>query len=143
MLKQKFILVTILLLLHQQNYHYSQAFILEGSQTSYAQFRKWYSSPSAGLEFEFWTSQPYGLMLYTDDGGYYDFLEVKLVDGRLRIRLNLGMDHWLWMVHSFQKSQLAFLSADSFSSALQVLSSKGGMRKGELLTRFYEPRLEA
>ena len=108
MLKQKFILVTILLLLHQQNYHYSQAFILEGSQTSYAQFRKWYSSPSAGLEFEFWTSQPYGLMLYTDDGGYYDFLEVKLVDGRLRIRLNLGMDHWLWMVHTFQKISMAF-----------------------------------
>ena len=88
MLKPKFLLL-VLLLLHQ-HHHYCQAFILEGSQTSYAQFRKWYSSPNASLEFEFWTSRPYGLMLYTDDGGYYDFLEVKLVDGSLRIRLNLG-----------------------------------------------------
>lgn len=65
-------------------------FILEGSQTSYAQFRKWYSSPNSSLEFEFLTAQPNGLLLYTDDGGYYDFLEVKLVEGSLRIRLNLG-----------------------------------------------------
>ena len=91
MLKQKFLPLVLHLLLHQLNLTtLSKAFILEGSQTSYAQFRKWYSSPSASLEFEFWTSQPYGLMLYTDDGGYYDFLEVKLVDGSLRIRLNLG-----------------------------------------------------
>lgn len=67
-----------------------QAFVLEGSQTSYAQFRKWYSSPNASLEFEFLTSNANGLLLYTDDGGYYDFLEVKLVEGSLRIRLNLG-----------------------------------------------------
>ena len=91
MLKQKFLLVVLHLLLHQLNLTtLSKAFILEGSQTSYAQFRKWHSSSSASLEFEFWTSQPYGLMLYTDDGGYYDFLEVKLVDASLRIRLNLG-----------------------------------------------------
>ena len=67
-----------------------EAFVLEGSQTSYSQFRKWYASPNASLEFEFLTSQPNGLLLYTDDGGYYDFLEVKLVEGRLRLRLNLG-----------------------------------------------------
>ena len=67
-----------------------EAFVLEGSQTSYAQFRKWYASPNASLQFEFLTSQPNGLLLYTDDGGYYDFLEVKLVEGRLRLRLNLG-----------------------------------------------------
>ena len=68
----------------------SQAFILEGSQTSYAQFKKWYTSGNATLEFEFLTSLPNGLLLYTDDGGYYDFLEVKLVEGSLRTRLNLG-----------------------------------------------------
>lgn len=67
-----------------------QAFVLEGSQTSYAQFRKWYSSANASLAFEFLTAHPNGLLLYTDDGGYYDFLEVKLVEGALRIRLNLG-----------------------------------------------------
>ena len=79
--------VLLLLLLYQES---ANGFVLEGSQTSYAQFRKWYSSANASLEFEFLTSQPDGLLLYTDDGGYYDFLEVKLVDGSLRIRLNLG-----------------------------------------------------
>ncbi len=82
--------LALLLLLFLQNPWPSRAFVLEGSQTSYAQLRKWYSSPTAGLVFEFLTAQPNGLLLYTDDGGYYDFLEVKLVDGRLRIRLNLG-----------------------------------------------------
>ena len=39
----------------------------------------------------------------------------------------------------------AFLSADSFSSALQVLSSKGDEEGGRenFLTRFCEPRKEA
>ena len=83
-------LTTCLLLLLYQEVAVVRGFVLEGSQTSYAQFRKWYSSPNASLEFEFLTSQPNGLLLYTDDGGYYDFLEVKLVDGSLRIRLNLG-----------------------------------------------------
>jgi hypothetical protein len=31
-----------------------------------------------------------GVLLYTDDGGYYDFFELKLVDGSLRLRFNLG-----------------------------------------------------
>ncbi len=68
----------------------SLGFVLEGSQTSYAQFRKWHPSPTATLEFEFSTDQPNGLLMYTDDGGYYDFIELKLVDGSLRLRLNLG-----------------------------------------------------
>jgi neurexin len=66
------------------------SFVLEGSQTSYAQFRKWYSDLNSNLEFEFLTAQPNGLLLYTDDGGYYDFLEIKMVEAGLRIRLNLG-----------------------------------------------------
>ena len=39
---------------------------------------------------------------------------------------------------------LSFLSADSFSSALQVLSSKEeGEEEESFLTSFYKPRLEA
>ena len=83
--KMKKMLLLLLFLLG-----YCQAFILEGSQTSYAQFKKWYTSGNATIEFEFLTSLPNGLLLYTDDGGYYDFLEVKLVEGSLRTRLNLG-----------------------------------------------------
>ena len=66
------------------------SFVLEGSQTSYAQFRKWYPSLNSSIELEFLTDSPNGVLLYTDDGGYYDFFELKLVDGALRLRYNLG-----------------------------------------------------
>ena len=63
---------------------------LEGSSTSYAQFAKWFTSTNSSLELEFRTRQPDGLLVYLDDGGYYDFLELKLVSGRLRCRFNFG-----------------------------------------------------
>ena len=67
-------------------------FVLEGSQTSYAQFRRWAPSPSSSssISLEFLTSQPNGVLLYADDGGYYDFLELKLVEGAARLRFSLG-----------------------------------------------------
>lgn len=65
-------------------------FVLDGSQNSYAQFRKWYTGLNGSLELEFKTEQPNGLLLYTDDGGTYDFFELKLVEGALRLRYNLG-----------------------------------------------------
>ena len=68
----------------------ASAFVLEGSQTSYAQFRKWYSWPNSTVELEFLTDHPNGILLYTDDGGYYDFFELKLVEGSIRLRFNLG-----------------------------------------------------
>lgn len=66
------------------------AFVLDGSQNSFARFRKWYTGLNGSLEFEFKTEQPNGLVLYTDDGGTYDFFEVKLVEGAVRLRYNLG-----------------------------------------------------
>ncbi|KAL1376942.1 hypothetical protein pipiens_016589 [Culex pipiens pipiens] len=65
-------------------------FVLDGSQNSFAQFRKWYTGLNGSLELEFKTEQPNGLVLYTDDGGTYDFFELKLVEGALRLRYNLG-----------------------------------------------------
>ncbi|KAH1007306.1 hypothetical protein HUJ04_004561 [Dendroctonus ponderosae] len=65
-------------------------FVLDGSSESYAKFRKWGGGTNGTLEFEFKTDQPNGLLLYTDDGGTYDFFEVKLVEGALRLRFNLG-----------------------------------------------------
>lgn len=66
------------------------AFLLDGSQNSFAQFRKWYTGLNGSLEFEFKTEQPNGLILYTDDGGTFDFIEIKLVEGAVRLRYNLG-----------------------------------------------------
>ncbi|KAJ8924522.1 hypothetical protein NQ315_007320 [Exocentrus adspersus] len=65
-------------------------FLLDGSTNSFAQFRKWGGGTNGSLEFEFKTDQPNGLLLYTDDGGTYDFFEIKLVEGALRLRYNLG-----------------------------------------------------
>ncbi|XP_065225027.1 neurexin 1 isoform X2 [Planococcus citri] len=68
----------------------SVCFLLESTSSSYAQFRKWNVALNGSLEFEFKTDQPNGLLLYTDDGGTYDFFEIKLVEGALRLRYNLG-----------------------------------------------------
>ncbi|XP_070156570.1 neurexin 1 isoform X1 [Polyergus mexicanus] len=68
----------------------ARSFVLEGSATSYAQFRKWNAGLNGTMEFEFKTEQGNGLLLYTDDGGTYDFFEVKLVESALRLRYNLG-----------------------------------------------------
>lgn len=65
-------------------------FLLDGSTNSFSQFRKWGGGTNGSLEFEFKTDQPNGLLLYTDDGGTYDFFEIKLVEGALRLRYNLG-----------------------------------------------------
>lgn len=70
--------------------NYCHSFILDDSPNSYAQFRKWGGGYNGSLEFEFKTEQPNGLLLYTDDGGTYDFFEIKLVEGALRLRYNLG-----------------------------------------------------
>lgn len=65
-------------------------FILDSSNSSYAQFDKWNVALNGSLRFEFKTDQPNSLLLYTDDGGTYDFFEIKLVEGALRLRYNLG-----------------------------------------------------
>uniref|UniRef100_A0A182FQ87 Laminin G domain-containing protein n=1 Tax=Anopheles albimanus TaxID=7167 RepID=A0A182FQ87_ANOAL len=83
------LLLVGLLLVHLAGYGCS-GFVLDGSQNSFAQFRKWYTGLNGSLELEFKTEQPNGLVLYTDDGGTFDFFELKLVEGALRLRYNLG-----------------------------------------------------
>jgi hypothetical protein len=64
--------------------------VLEGSQTSYAQFRQWDGGPNSTLEFEFKTSQSSGLLLYTDNPHESEYMILKLVDGSVRLRFNWG-----------------------------------------------------
>ncbi|KAH7972959.1 hypothetical protein HPB52_019468 [Rhipicephalus sanguineus] len=72
------------------------AVVLEGSSSSYAQLRRWQAGPQATLSLDFQTQEPSGLLLYADDGGHGDFVELKLVEGTLRqvddatLRLSLG-----------------------------------------------------
>ncbi|XP_076324369.1 neurexin 1-like isoform X2 [Tachypleus tridentatus] len=65
-------------------------FVLEGSPTSYAHFNKWYMGVNGTLSFDFRAEEPKGLLFYSDDGGISDFFELKLVEGSLRLRFNLG-----------------------------------------------------
>lgn len=68
----------------------TRGFILDGSPTSFAQFPRWHAGLNGTLSLKFRTREPNGLLLYTDDGGTYDFFEVKLVEGTARLRFNLG-----------------------------------------------------
>ncbi len=91
-------LPSVLLVLAAAAMRTGNPFLLEGSSSSYAQFRRWLPASSSSsadgdgspspISFEFLTSQPNGVLLYTDDGGYYDFLELKLVDGAVRLRFS-------------------------------------------------------
>ncbi|KOB70283.1 Uncharacterized protein OBRU01_15659, partial [Operophtera brumata] len=81
----RYVLFCILSLSFNKNF----AFVLD-KQNPYSQFKKWNAGLNGTLELEFKTDQQNGLLLYTDDGGTYDFFELKLVNGQLRLRYNLG-----------------------------------------------------
>ena len=53
------------------------AITLDGSDRCYARYPKWNACVNATISFEFKTTQDEGLLMYTDDGGKYDFFEVK------------------------------------------------------------------
>ena len=65
-------------------------FQLEGSHTSYAKFPPWNPCMNGSIKFEFKTLDSEGLLLYMDDGGQYDYVEIKLVSGMLRLRIHIG-----------------------------------------------------
>ena len=79
--------VTLILMLQLCS---GSSIVLEGSQTSYAQFRQWDGGPNATLEFELKTSQQNGLLLYTDNANENEYMLLKLVDGNIRLRFNWG-----------------------------------------------------
>ena len=76
----------------------TRAFVLEGSKTSYAQFPPWDGGAHSWLSVEFRTSQPSGLLLYSDSQSESEsdlvaschFLQLSLVQGRLQLRFNTG-----------------------------------------------------
>lgn len=82
--------VVILVQISVRTVSATSAFTLEGSVNSYAQFRKWNAGLNGTLKLEFRTGQSSALLAYTDDGGKFDFFELKLVEGALRLRYNLG-----------------------------------------------------
>ena len=60
--------------------------VLEGSHTSYAQFRQWYGGQNDTLTFEFSTNQSDALLLYSDNNHEKEYLQIKLVGGNVMLR---------------------------------------------------------
>ena len=60
--------------------------VLEGSQTSYAQFRQWHGGNNDTLTFEFSTNQTDALLLYSDNNQEKEYLQIKLVGGNVMLR---------------------------------------------------------
>ena len=99
--------VLFLLLLHSISHDLVTAasIVLEGSPTSFAQFHPWEGGPNATLELEFKTEQREALLLYTDSPLTGDYLELTVIDGRVRARFNWGLGvHVLHAGHGLHKS---------------------------------------
>ncbi|TRY78356.1 hypothetical protein TCAL_01738 [Tigriopus californicus] len=64
--------------------------VLEGSQTSFAQFHQWHGGVNGSLELQFRTSQANALLLYTDNIQCRDYVQLSLVEGVPRLRYNWG-----------------------------------------------------
>ncbi|KAI1286229.1 Neurexin-1 [Halotydeus destructor] len=62
----------------------------DGAQGSYAKFDKWQPNLNGSLSFEVRTESQDGLLLYTDDNGHTDYVILKLINGLIRLHINLG-----------------------------------------------------
>ena len=62
---------------------------VDGSDSSYARYPKWNACTNASFSFQFKTAQADGLLMYMDDGGRYDFLELMHTSGRVQLVLNI------------------------------------------------------
>lgn len=100
-------LFTILLFSSICDHTLVQGIVLEGSQTSYAQFHQWHGGINSTLELEFRTAQSDCLLLYTDNsggvavegtGGSREYLLISLVAGEVRLRYNWGAGPYVFTV---------------------------------------------
>uniref|UniRef100_A0A3B4TU98 Neurexin 3b n=1 Tax=Seriola dumerili TaxID=41447 RepID=A0A3B4TU98_SERDU len=60
-----------------------------GSEGQWARYLRWDASSRSDLTFQFKTSESEGLLLYFDDGGYCDFLLLKVSEGKLQLCVSI------------------------------------------------------
>ncbi|XP_056872583.1 neurexin 3b isoform X15 [Takifugu flavidus] len=60
-----------------------------GSEGQWARYTRWDASSRSDLMFQFKTSEPEGMLLYFDDGGFCDFLLLTVSEGRLQLRFSI------------------------------------------------------
>ncbi|XP_060939116.1 neurexin 3a isoform X5 [Limanda limanda] len=60
-----------------------------GTPGQWARYLRWDASTRGDLSFQFKTETSEALMLYFDDGGYCDFLQLSVVEGQLQLRFSI------------------------------------------------------
>ncbi|XP_029900623.1 neurexin 3a [Myripristis murdjan] len=60
-----------------------------GIPGQWARYLRWDASTRGDLSFQFKTDASEALLLYFDDGGYCDFLQLSVVEGRLQLRFSI------------------------------------------------------
>ncbi|XP_068194696.1 neurexin 3a isoform X2 [Antennarius striatus] len=60
-----------------------------GTPGQWARYLRWDASTRSDLSFQFKTEASESLLLYFDDGGYCDFLQLSVVEGRLQLRFSI------------------------------------------------------
>ncbi|XP_030299731.1 neurexin 3a isoform X6 [Sparus aurata] len=60
-----------------------------GTPGQWARYLRWDASTRGDLSFQFKTDSSEALLLYFDDGGYCDFLQLSVVEGRLQLRFSI------------------------------------------------------
>ncbi|KAM9708590.1 neurexin-3a-like isoform 2-T2 [Menidia menidia] len=60
-----------------------------GAPGQWARYLRWDASTRGDLSFQLRTESPEALLLYFDDGGYCDFLQLAVADGRLQLRFSI------------------------------------------------------
>ncbi|KAM3871113.1 neurexin 3a isoform 2-T2 [Diretmus argenteus] len=60
-----------------------------GTPGQWARYLRWDASTRGDLSFQFKTDASDALLLYFDDGGYCDFLQLLVVEGRLQLRFSI------------------------------------------------------
>ncbi|XP_014668355.1 PREDICTED: uncharacterized protein LOC106809700 [Priapulus caudatus] len=64
----------------------------QGRPNGYARYPKWTACHNASISFEFKSRQSKALLMYTDDGGTYDFFEVTLHRGKVKLQFHIGSE---------------------------------------------------
>ncbi|XP_055721452.1 neurexin-3a-like [Salvelinus fontinalis] len=60
-----------------------------GAPGQWARYLRWDASTRSDLSFQFKTDMSTALLLYFDDGGYCDFLQLMVVEGKLQLRFSI------------------------------------------------------
>ncbi|XP_038643261.1 neurexin-2-like [Scyliorhinus canicula] len=60
-----------------------------GAAGQWARYARWDGGSQGELSFSLKTNASKALLLYVDDGGYCDFLELMIIDSRLRLRFTI------------------------------------------------------